>query len=187
MEPISATTAFAFLNSAFKITELFYRIREVGSENEVFVRTIAVVRNDLSEVERLISIPSIVAKLLSTPAKLAWIKGSVYSTKSALNEIGRWVEKARMEQQALGSVKFETSVKWIFNDHEKLVNRQNELSTCHQQLSNVLGYLVGMEEAVVTKEPPTYGDATCFDDLVSPRQRRRISQPAKVNPISESE
>jgi hypothetical protein len=71
MEPMSATAAFAFLNSAFRITEFFVRIAEVGSENELFVRTITVVRNDLLEVERLLSIPSVQSRLLPLPAKLA--------------------------------------------------------------------------------------------------------------------
>ncbi|KAJ4358115.1 uncharacterized protein N0V89_002694 [Didymosphaeria variabile] len=161
MKPIGATTAFAFLNSAFRITYFFVRIAEVGSENEVFVRTITVVRNDFLEVERLLSHSSVQARLLPTPNKLVWIKGSLQSTKSVLNEIGRRVEKARMEQQALGSVKFEIRLKWIFNDHEKLVNRQTELPTCHHQLSNVLANLVGMEDVVAATDPPKYKDATC--------------------------
>lgn len=172
MEPISATAVFACINTCFKFAEYAVRVAEVGTENEVFVRTIQVVRNDLNETERLLLTKSIQAKLISTPYKLQWIKNSVHSTKSALNEIGRWVEKARGEQHATGSIKFETRVRWVFNDHEKLINRQHELSMCHQQLSNVLNYLIPLEEPEVTAEPPTYDNTTCFDDLLSPRQRR---------------
>lgn len=172
MEPFSVSAVFACINSAFKFAEYAVRVAEVGTENEVFVRTIQVVRNDLNETERLLGLKSVQTKLISTPFKLQWIKGAIHSTKSALNEIGRWVERARGEQQAMGSVKFETRVRWVFNDHEKLVNRQAELSTCHQQLSNVLSYLIPLEEAISTTEPPTYNDTICFDDILSPRQRK---------------
>ena len=155
MEPFSASAIFAGINSAFRFTEFAIRISEVRTENEVFVRTIQVVRNDLLETERLLGLKPIQIKLMRTPSKFEWIKGAIFSTKSALNEIGKWVERARMDQQATGAVKFETRVRWIFNDHEKPPNRKTELSTCHQQLSNVLNYLILLEEVPLSVNPPS--------------------------------
>ena len=175
MEPVSAGAIFAGINSCLKFAEYAVRIAKVGTENEVFVRTIQVVRSDLSEVERLLGVKSVQSKLISIPAKLKWIQSSIHSTKSALNDIGMWVERARVDQQATGSVKFETRVRWVFNDHEKLINRQNELSTCHQQLSNVLSFLIPLEEVTVTADPPTYADTIIFDDIISPRQKRKTT------------
>lgn len=175
-EPISTAAVFAFLNSCFKLAEYAVKIYSVESENGVFVRMILRIRQDLEETERLLSVPSVKARLISTPQKSPWIAGAVVSTKAALNEIGRWVERVRAEKAGFGNVSFETRVRWIFNDQEKLVSRSMELRTCHQTLSTVLAYLGPLElerpTTVATAEPPKYDDATFFDELLSPRQRR---------------
>ncbi|XPS80104.1 hypothetical protein M3J07_012091 [Ascochyta lentis] len=170
MDPFSAGM-FASIGSAFKFADIAVRIAEVGSENAVFVRAIQIVRSDLEEVERLLIVTSVQARLAATPGKLPWVKTAINNTRCALNDIGKWVERARVEQETTGSVRFETRVRWIFNDHEKLVNRQAELSTCHQQLSNVLGYLVCMENLPTSPVPREYGSVDCFDDILSRHQR----------------
>jgi hypothetical protein len=179
-DPITAATAFAFLNSAFKLSEYAVKLYGVESENGVFVRMIHRVRLDLEETERLLSTPSIKAKLVSIPGKLPWIKGVVVSTKSALNEIGKWVERVRADKEGYGTVSFENRVRWVFNDQDKLNNRSMELRTSHQALSTVLAYLTPLEQTATPSatEPPAYEDATFFDELLSPRQRRKKAQHA---------
>lgn len=174
MDPLSAGV-FASIGSAFKFADVAVRIAEVGSENAVFVRAICVVRSDLEEVERLLSLESIQIKLTSTSGKLPWIKTAIQNTRCSLNEIGKWVERARVEQETTGSIKFDTRVRWVFNDHEKLLNRKTELSTCHQQLSNVLGYLIGLEEMPAKPVSLDSDDASYFDDILS--GHRRSSRP----------
>lgn len=174
-DPLSTTAVFAFLNSAFKFTEYAVKLYSVDSENGVFVRMIQRVRLDLEETERLVYSPSVRSKLVATPGKLPWIKGVILSTKGALNEIGRWVERVRSDKEGYGSISWENRVRWVFNDNEKLINRRMELGTCHQALSTVLAYLAPLEQAATpfTVEPPEYQDATFLDDLLSPRQRRK--------------
>lgn len=174
-EPISLGAVFASIGSAFKFADFAVRIAEVGSENEVFVRTIAIVREDLREVERLLYVESVQRKLTSIPGKLPWIRAAVLNTKRALNEIGRWVERARSEQQSTGEIRFETRVRWVFSDHERLVNRKTELVACHQQLSNVLSYINRLEDIPTISGPPDYIDTTFFDDLLA-RHRRPTGQ-----------
>jgi hypothetical protein len=176
MEPFSASVIFASISSAYKFADLAVRLAEVGSENEVFVRTIHVVREDLNEVSRLLSIESIRGKLAIIPGKLPWIRGAVTNTNTALNDIGKAIERVRVERQATGSVKFETRVRWVLNDHEKILNRTSELSTCHQQLSNVLNYLIRLEDIPVSVEPPVYHDVTYFDDLITRHRGRTFSK-----------
>jgi hypothetical protein len=175
-DPISLGAVFAGIGSAFKFADLAIRIAEVGSENEVFVRTIRVVRDDLNEVERLLNVTSVQRNLTGIPGKLPWIKGAVINTKSALNEIGKWVERARSEKESTGTIHFDTRVKWVFSDHEKLLNRKTELTTCHQQLLNVLNYLAGLEEGFMTSEPPQYTDTT-FDEILSRHRQRPVWKP----------
>ncbi|KAJ4987570.1 hypothetical protein SVAN01_06883 [Stagonosporopsis vannaccii] len=179
MEPLSASV-FASIGSAFKFADVAVRIAEVGSENAVFVRAICVVRSDLEEVERLLSLESVLVKLTGTPGKLPWVKAAIQNTRRALNEIGKWVERARVEQETTGSIKFETRVRWVFNDHEKLVNRKTELSTCHQQLSNVLGYLAGLEDMPAKPVTLDCEDASYFDDILSRHRRSNRQQTSKA-------
>ena len=154
------------------------RLYGVESENGVFVRMIQRVRLDLEETERLLLVPSVKEKLISIPGKLPWIKGVVLSTKGALNEIGRWVERVRADKDGYGSVSFENKVRWVFNDQEKLVHRSMELRTSHQTLSTVLGYLTPLEQTTtpLPAGPPAYEDVTFFDDFLSPRQKRMKAQ-----------
>lgn len=176
-EPISLGVIFTSVSSAFKFAEFAIRVAEVGSENEVFVRTISIVRDDLSEVERLLNDESVRQKCTSIPGKLPWIRGAIHNTNSALNEIGKWVERARVEQESTGSVRLETRVRWVLSDHEKLLNRKTELMTCHQQLSNVLGYLIRLEDVPTTSQPPEYLDSTFFDEVLSRHKRNAILPP----------
>ncbi|UPX13348.1 uncharacterized protein EKO05_0003861 [Ascochyta rabiei] len=174
VDPFSAGM-FASIGSALKFADVAVRIAEVGSENAVFVRTIQIVRSDLEEVERLLSAKTVQLRLAATPGKLPWVKTAINNTRCALNNIGKWVERARVEQESTGSIRFETRVRWVFNDHEKLVNRQAELFTCHQQLSNVLGYLVRLEDVPTSPVPSEYGSAACFDEILS--RHRKTSGP----------
>ena len=173
MEPSTAGAIFSCINSAIRFAELAVHLTEVGPENEVFIRMIQTVRRDVEETERLLSISSIRERLANTPRKLSWIKSSLHSARCCLNEIGKWVERPRVDQQSNGSIRFETRVRWVLNDHSKLINRKMELSTCHQQLLTVLNFLIPMEEASLTIDPPMYHDIVSFDDLISPRQRSR--------------
>jgi hypothetical protein len=178
---------FSFITAAFKLADLATAYCQVGSENEIFVRTILNVKRDLEEAQRLLSVPSVNASLISTPGKIPWIKGIIFSTNRSLDDIGRWVDRARADRVGFGSVSFETRVRWIFNDREKIMIRRMELGTCHQALSTVLTYLAPLETttpACPVSEPPMYDDATSLDDLLSPRQRRKVRD---VRGHSESE
>lgn len=180
-DPFSVGAIFAFLNSAVKFSECAIKLYGVETENGVFVRMIQQVRIDLEETERLLHVPSVRAKVLSTPGKLPWIKGTILGAKTAINEIGRWVERVRAEKEGYGSVSLENRIRWVFHDNEKLLNRRLELGTSHQSLSNVLQYLVGLEgsETQANAAPPLYEHVTFLDDILSPRQRRRKARDAE--------
>lgn len=176
-DPISIGAIFAGIGSAFRVADVAIRIAEVATENEVFVRAIRVVREDLNEVERILSIVSVQLRLNATPNKLPWINSAVNNTKSALEDIGRLVERTRAEQEATGKVQLDTRVKWVFNDHERLLNRTTELTTCHQQLSNVLSYLTHFEDLPVLTEDTNNIDANFIDDILSRHKRKTVWKP----------
>jgi hypothetical protein len=175
-DPLGTGIDFAYMNSAYRLSECAIKFHSVESENGVFVSMIQRVRLDVEETERLLCIPSVKATLISTPAKLPWIRETVISAKTALNEIGRWVERVRVEREGYGKVSLETRTRWVFNDYEKIVNRTMELNTSHRALSIVLAYLVPLEQAETPEDPtpPLYDNATFFDDFLSPRQKRKV-------------
>jgi hypothetical protein len=175
MDPFTAmgSVPFAGIASCFKLVEFAQHLSEVGPESQVFIRLIQIVRTDLQETERLSSIPAVRRRIERTPRKIEWIETALQNTRFALNEIGRWVEDARVDQQSKGSVQFQTRVRWVLQDHDKIVNRQAELSACHQQLSNVLSYLVPLEDDPVGD---AFLSATGEDSIhvvIAPRQRRK--------------
>ncbi|KAH9863881.1 hypothetical protein J1614_009813 [Plenodomus biglobosus] len=173
-EPFGLSAIFASVGSALKVAEVAVRIAEVGSENDVFVRMIRNVRDSLAEVERLLSHDQVQTRLVETPGKIPWIQRTINSSKSALDDIGRWVERARAEQESTGSIHFTTRVRWILNSHEKLVNRTAELGTCHQQLSIVLNYLTPLESVSLGGLKPIPHLEANLDEIFSKHRRRTI-------------
>lgn len=183
-DPFSITAVFAFMNSALKFSEVAVKFYSVESENGVFVRMIQTVRQDLDETERLLCVPAVREQLISTPGKLPWIKSVIISTKSSINEIGRWVERVRGDKEGYGSVSWENRIRWVFSDNDKLVNRRMELGSCHQALSTVLIYLTPLERGAPaqTDPPPEYDDATFLDQyIISPFQRRRNARSLQIS------
>lgn len=175
MDPFTAmgSVPFAGIASCFKLVEFGQHLSEVGPESQVFIRLIQIVRSDLQETERLSSVPAVRRRIERTPRKIEWIESALRNTKFALNEIGRWVEDARVDQQSRGSVQFQTRVRWVLQDHDKVVSRQAELAACHQQLSNVLSYLVPLEDDPVGAAFLSATDENSIQIVVAPRQRRK--------------
>jgi hypothetical protein len=191
MTDLGAGAIFGAINSAFKFSEFVIALNEVGRENNVFVRTIQRVKFDLEETERLLHLPEVKAALAKQPAKIPWINEAIVSTKTALNEIGKYVERARSDEARDGSIGFAVRVRWVLNDHDKLENRRMELNACHLTLSNVLTMLQRLESiepfstvplqpqsSVPDEAPPTYEAVVGDETFISPHMRRKARKEA---------
>jgi hypothetical protein len=121
-----------------------------------------------------VAVDQVRTKLAQTPERLPWIRSSIENTTSALEEIGKWVDRGFVAQQP-NVLDQAQKLRHILNDRERLADRKSELMACHQQLSNVLSFLNRLEDLPTGKELPTYQDTTYFDDIVS-RHRRVTSQ-----------
>ncbi|KAL5319616.1 hypothetical protein ACEPPN_012671 [Leptodophora sp. 'Broadleaf-Isolate-01'] len=200
MADLGAGALFGAINTAFKFSEFAIELAEVGSENNVFVRTIQRVRLDLDETERLLRVPAIRASLANNPQKLFWIQQAINSTKCALNDIGLFVERVRSDQDRDDTVSFINRVRWVLNDHGKLENRRSELATCHQTLTTVLNTLHPLEmlasfgptvASPPMAPPPTYESVSQVSDFTSPynRKKRRMkvleTETKDVKPVPE--
>ena len=182
MADLGAGAIFGAINTAFKFSEFAIELAEVGSENNVFVRTIQRVRLDLHEAERLLRVPAIRASLETNPQKSFWIQQAIHSTKCALNDIGLFVERVRSDQDRDETVSFINRVRWVLNDHGKLENRRSELATCHQTLATVLSTLHPIEmlasfsptvASPAMPPPPTYESVSQVSDFTSPYNRKK--------------
>ncbi|KAF2473534.1 uncharacterized protein BDR25DRAFT_352029 [Lindgomyces ingoldianus] len=154
------------LNTTINFAELLIHTIRVSTGDDIFVRSIQIMRNDLNEVERLLGNESVRRKLTAVPRKLEWIRGAITNTKLTFNAITQCAQSACVDQQVTKSIRPDPRLR------ERLINRQTELSTCHQQISNVLNFLNPLEEIPVSSDPPTYHDTTYFDDILSPQQNR---------------
>ncbi|KAH8591556.1 hypothetical protein B0O99DRAFT_598140 [Bisporella sp. PMI_857] len=182
MADLGLGAVFGAINTTFKFSEFVIKLSEVRPENLVFVRTIQKVRVDLEETERLLSNPSIKAVLNNNPQKLMWMKNGIDSTRHALNDIGRYVERVRSESDRDGTIDFATRVRWVLQDHAKLENRRSELAACQQTLTAVLISLNQIEMFMGISAvsgsgndvpPPSY-EASVFDaDFRGPNSRRK--------------
>ena len=119
---------------------------EVNDKTGVFIRIIDVVRDNLRESERLLSLKYIYARLIKNPPKLAWAKKSLENTKFSLSDIGKWVERARVEKETK-RIEFKTRVLWVIKDYKKVTTRTKQLLVCYQQLLLVLTCLTSLEHA----------------------------------------
>ncbi|PVH85555.1 hypothetical protein DL98DRAFT_48553 [Cadophora sp. DSE1049] len=182
MADLGAGAIFGAINTAFKFSEFAIELAEVGSENNVFVRTIQRVRLDLNEAERLLRVPAIRVSLENNPQKSIWIQHAIHSTKCALNDIGLFVERVRSDQDRDETVSFINRVRWVLNDHGKLENRRSELATCHQTLTTVLNTLHPVEmlasfsptvASPAMPPPPTYESVSQVSDFTSPYNRKK--------------
>ena len=167
---IGAPTRSASVSKAFRFADLAIRSADVGSESEVFLRTIRIVRDDLFEVERLVAVGSVRTKLAYTPERLPWIRSAIENTTSALEDIGKWVDCGDVGQHP-HVLDQSQRLRSILNDRERLGDRKSELIACHQQLSNVLSFLNRLEDLPTSQDLPTYQNTTYFDDIVSRHQR----------------
>lgn len=189
-DPLVKGSAFNFINTAFKLSDYAGRISQSNSDHGAFVRMIESVRHDLAEVERLLVLQSVKTRLTNTPGKLLYIRGVVINAKTALNEIGKWVDRVEAEEET-EIVTFGDRVRWVFNDHGRLVNQQMDLLKCQQDLTSVLAFLSPLEQTRFasaqtssTKELNALepDNVVSLDDVISPWQRRRMAREAGKNP-----
>ncbi|KAL6171031.1 hypothetical protein ACJQWK_03977 [Exserohilum turcicum] len=151
------------ISRAFRFADVAIHSADAGSESEVFLRTIQIVRNDLEMVERLLGINSVQATLAYLPERHPWIRTAVDSTTSALDEIGTWVEHMS-NQRHTKALHHSHQLRYILADSERIANRKTELTACHRQLSNVLSFLNRLDDLSTQREPPAYRNSIGYDD-----------------------
>jgi hypothetical protein len=141
-------SAAAALGGAYKLGEFMYkakRLRDVGPSNAVYVRIIGRVRSDLDEVKRLLSVREVHDALESNPEKSKWVYGCMRDVRGALENITPHTERVGSDIEEGRRVGVRHRVYWLLSEKEKLENREKEVAVAHASLTEVLGYLTGLE------------------------------------------
>lgn len=151
---LSAAGAATAIGGVYKAGEFLHRakkLKDVGPANAVYVRLIKRVRADLDEVKRLLTVPEIKNALEANPAKAKWIYGAMRDVRGALENIKPHTERVAGDIEDGRRVGLRHRVYWLFSEKEKLENRVKEVETAHASLTEVIGFLTGLEP-VVQKE-----------------------------------
>lgn len=156
-------TAAAALGGAYKFSEFLYkakRLRDVGPSNAVYVRIIGRVRSDLDEVRRLLSVREVHDALESNPEKSKWVYGCMRDVRGALENITPHTERVGGDIEEGRRVGVRHRVYWLLSEKEKLENREKELAIAHASLTEVIGFLSGLEPIEAPKQKPKKEEKT---------------------------
>lgn len=155
-ELLTLGAAATAIGGAYKVGEFMYkakRVRDVGPSNAVYVRIIGRVRSDLDEVRRLLSVREVHDALESNPEKSRWVYGAMRDVRGALENITPHTERVSSDVEAGRRVGVRHRLYWLLSEKEKLENREKELNIAHASLTEVLGYLTGLEPVEEPKKP----------------------------------
>lgn len=140
--------AAAAIGGAYKLSEFLYkakRLRDVGPSNAVYVRLIGRVRSDLDEVRRLLAVKEVHDALEANPEKAKWVYGVMRDVRGALENITPHTERVGGDVEEGRSIGLRHRVYWLLSEKEKLENREKEVTVAHASLTEVIGYLTGLE------------------------------------------
>ncbi|KAL9046505.1 MAG: hypothetical protein Q9214_000674 [Letrouitia sp. 1 TL-2023] len=147
---------FSAVGTAIKLAELCLRLKDVSSENRVFLNLISCVRKDLDEAlrERREKGPM----LQSIPEKKVWVDEKIRDTQTALNNIGRLVEDARIDEQHGKPVTLKHRFDWVLSNHQKFVTQERTLATHHRSLLTAITAMQNLPVSTASTPlpPPTY-------------------------------
>lgn len=121
------------ITSAFKLAEFCLALKDAEFDNLVFLKLISRVRKDLDEACRERREKEIALKS-TLPRKVEWIDDAILDIRDALNDIGSFIERQRIDVIGGGSVTLKHRFEWVLQNHQKFVSRQLHLATCHRTL-----------------------------------------------------
>lgn len=126
-------SGFSTITTAFKLAEFCLALKDAESDNLVFLKLISRVRKDLDEAcrerqEKEVALKSIL------PRKVEWIDDAILDIRDALNDIGIFIERQRIDVTEGRSVTLKHRFEWVLQNHQKFVSRQLHLATCHRTL-----------------------------------------------------
>lgn len=188
---LSAGTIFSAIGTTFKLAEFCLALKDVDEDNRVFLTLIDRVRKDLDEALRERREKEAILK--NMPSKRAWIDDSIVDAKRALNDIGTYVESARVDVEQGKAVTLKHRFEWVLNNRQKFITREMALATCHKSLlvaigamHNLLAFGAQMPMQMPmypppTPPPPAYNPLPTFFDLENDEDKT-LMRPSRRRP-----
>lgn len=171
-------SAFSAINTTFRLAEFCLALKEVESENLVFLKLISRVRKDLDEAYRERREKETALKT-SLPRKIEWIDNVILDAKNALNDIGIFIERPRIDVEEGKSVSLKHRFEWVLMNHQKFVSRQLLLATCHQSLLAAINTMESVS-AYLSSSSLLAPEPERITMLPSPSQRRPQNRDVKM-------
>ena len=145
MADSGAGSVFTSITTVFRLVDFAVALREVSSENRAFITLIQRVREDVVEALRLRKLSTISAHLAGVPGKKAWVDGAITDIHRSLNDIGLYVEGARIDGESHGGAKMKQRFEWVLSHHQKLIAKELSLRTCHRSLMGAINSMQTIE------------------------------------------
>jgi hypothetical protein len=134
-----ASIGFSAINAAFTFADLIARLNDVPEEARRFSTLIQRVRLDYYEAIRLHARHAVQARFIAEADEKAYIEGTIRSAKRALEDIGMFVEKIRVQDSKgpdgkQGSISIAKRVEWLWRYRSKVDSSERVLDTSHKSL-----------------------------------------------------
>ncbi|KAL7776117.1 hypothetical protein CFE70_006530 [Pyrenophora teres f. teres 0-1] len=159
------STDFPAISTAYSFADHVLSSEKASPDLLTFANIIRLVRIDTEEANRLY-ISSVVANFLdSFPAKRIWIESSLQEVQCALNDIGKDMDVARGQEEDNSIASFKRKIDWGLKNQKRLLKKQQQLSTCHSQLT---GAIYVMQTAELCGKPGTITQDPIFEAPARP-------------------
>lgn len=154
------------INAAFTFAEVIAKINDVPEEARRFSTLINRVRRDYDEALRLWPNPAVQARFAADLAEQRYVHGTIHSVKTALADIGRFVEKIRIQDRdGHGSVSMIKRSEWLWSYRSKVDSSERVLDTSHKSMLGAMHRMVtwisasSSLSALSGSGPPPYQEA----------------------------
>lgn len=128
------SNVFSSLSTVFRFADFTASLNDVSSEIRVFVNLIQRVEKDWAEASRLRLSPAVWEYCEAWPDKKTWIDSILLDAQRSLNDIGEYIENARVTGDESGVARMKQKFEWVLSHHHRLLSRESALQTYHQSL-----------------------------------------------------
>jgi hypothetical protein len=156
---------FPSVPTTFYFADYVFGSDKASADTLSFANLIQQVRQDIDEATRLYLSSAVSNFLDAYPSKRTWIENSLREVRCALNDIGIDMDTAWGHDEDGGTVASKRKFEWGLKNQKRLLKRQQQLSSCHTQLT---GAIYVMQTAELCGKPGMIVQEPIFEAPVRP-------------------
>jgi len=146
-------SGFPSIATAFQFADYVSSTSKRSSESQSLAILLHRVRQDVTGAARLYLSAAVLNFLDAWPDRKSWIDNILVDIRSALNEIGCYIETFRVAGEDGGAIGLKRRFEWISGHQKRLSTKQQLLTTCHQSLVTAINIMQTVELCGVTSGP----------------------------------